>query len=37
VDELVAMIAGMRYFQAAERVLRAMSEALQLNTRPQGA
>jgi flagellar basal body rod protein FlgG len=36
VDELVAMIAGMRYFQSAERVLRAMSEALQLNTRPQG-
>jgi flagellar basal body rod protein FlgG len=37
VTEMVSMIAGMRHFQASQRALRALSESLQLSTRPQGA
>jgi flagellar basal body rod protein FlgG len=33
--ELVAMIRNSRYFDAAQRALRTLSEAVQLNTRPQ--
>lgn len=33
--EMVNMIRGARYFEAAQRVLRTISEAVQLNTRPQ--
>jgi flagellar basal body rod protein FlgG len=33
--EMVAMIKGTRYFEAAQRALRALSDAIQLNTRPQ--
>jgi len=33
--EMVAMIRGTRYFEAAQRALRALSEAVQLNTRAQ--
>lgn len=35
VDELVQMIVAMRHYEAAERALRAMSDAIQQNTRPQ--
>jgi flagellar basal body rod protein FlgG len=35
-NEMVAMIAGSRYFEAAQRALRALSDSIQLNTRPQG-
>jgi flagellar basal body rod protein FlgG len=35
VNEMVAMIAGMRQFEAAQRALRTISESVQLNTRPQ--
>jgi flagellar basal-body rod protein FlgF len=37
VNEMVAMIAGMRHFEAAQHALRTVSETMQLNTRPQGA
>jgi flagellar basal-body rod protein FlgF/flagellar basal-body rod protein FlgG len=33
--EMVSMIRGARYFEAAQRVLRTLSESIQLNTRPQ--
>jgi flagellar basal body rod protein FlgG len=33
--EMVNMIRGARYFEAAQRVLRTLSESVQLNTRPQ--
>lgn len=34
-EAMVGMIAGTRYYEATQRVLRAISDALQLNTRPQ--
>jgi flagellar basal-body rod protein FlgF len=34
-DAMVRMIIGARYYDAAQRSLRTMSESLQLNTRPQ--
>lgn len=37
VNELVTMIMTMRHHEAAQRALRAISEAVQQNTRPQGA
>lgn len=37
VNEMVSLIANMRHMEASQRVLRSISEALQLNTRPQGA
>jgi flagellar basal body rod protein FlgG len=33
--EMVNMIRGARYFEAAQRVLRTLAESVQLNTRPQ--
>jgi flagellar basal body rod protein FlgG len=36
VQEMINMMIGMRQYEAAERTLRAMSEAIALNTRPQG-
>jgi flagellar basal-body rod protein FlgF len=33
--EMVNMIRGARYFEAAQRVLRTLSDSVQLNTRPQ--
>src|SRR5207302_1520572 len=33
--ELVAMIRNSRYFEAAQRALRTLSESVQLNTKPQ--
>jgi flagellar basal-body rod protein FlgF len=33
-SEMVNMIRGARYFEAAQRVLRTLSESIQLNTRP---
>ncbi len=33
--EMVSMIRGSRYFEAAQRVLRTLSDSVQLNTRPQ--
>ena len=33
--EMVNMIRGARYFEAAQRVLRTLGEAVQMNTRPQ--
>ena len=33
---MVGMIAGSRYYEAAQRALRTISESVQLNTRPQG-
>jgi flagellar basal-body rod protein FlgF len=35
VNEMVSMIAGMRHFEAAQRALRALSDSIQMNTRPQ--
>lgn len=35
-DAMVRLIIGARYYDAAQRSLRTMSESLQLNTRPQG-
>lgn len=35
VDELVQMIAGMRHYEASQRALRAMSDAVEQDTRPQ--
>lgn len=35
-DAMVRLIIGSRYYDAAQRSLRAISESLQLNTRPQG-
>ncbi len=35
VDEMVQMIAGMRHYEAAERALRSLSDAIALNTNPQ--
>jgi flagellar basal-body rod protein FlgF len=32
---MVEMIAGSRYFEAAQRALRTLAESIQLNTRPQ--
>jgi flagellar basal body rod protein FlgG len=34
VNEMVAMITGMRHFESAQRAMRSLSEALQLDTRP---
>jgi flagellar basal body rod protein FlgG len=34
-DAMVRLIIGSRYYDAAQRALRSMSESLQLNTRPQ--
>lgn len=34
-DAMVKMIAGARYYEAAQRALRAIAESVQLNTRPQ--
>jgi flagellar basal body rod protein FlgG len=36
VEELVRMIAGLRYFEASQRALRTISEAVQQTTNPQG-
>ncbi|MDB5307472.1 MAG: flgG 2 [Gemmataceae bacterium] len=36
-DAMVQMMIGARYYEAAQRVLRTISESVQLNTRPQGA
>ena len=33
--ELVAMIRGSRYFEAAQHAMRTLAESMQLNTRPQ--
>jgi flagellar basal-body rod protein FlgF/flagellar basal-body rod protein FlgG len=33
---MVNMIAGTRYYEAAQRALRTIAESVQLNTRPQG-
>jgi flagellar basal-body rod protein FlgF/flagellar basal-body rod protein FlgG len=33
---MVGMIASNRYYDAAQRALRAIGESVQLNTRPQG-
>jgi flagellar basal body rod protein FlgG len=35
VNEMVSMITGMRYYEAAERALRALGEAVSQNTKPQ--
>jgi len=35
-NEMVQLMIGSRYFDAAQRVLRAIGESVQLNTRPQG-
>lgn len=35
VEEMIAMMLGMRQYEAAERSLRALNEAVALNTRPQ--
>ena len=35
VNEMVSMIAGMRHYEAAERALHALADAVQMNTRPQ--
>jgi flagellar basal body rod protein FlgG len=35
VDELVGMIAGMRQYEASQRALRAISDAIEQNTHPQ--
>jgi flagellar basal-body rod protein FlgF/flagellar basal-body rod protein FlgG len=35
-DAMVRLIIGSRYYDAAQRSLRTISESLQLNTRPQG-
>ena len=37
VTEMVNMIAGQRYYEAAQRAIRAISDALQQNTRGQGS
>lgn len=37
VNEMVNMISGLRHYEAAQRAVRALSDAVQLNTRPQGA
>jgi flagellar basal body rod protein FlgG len=34
-NEMVAMIRNSRYYEAAQRILRTISESVQLNTRPQ--
>lgn len=36
VQELISMIIGMRQYEAAERAMRTLNEAVGLNTRPQG-
>lgn len=35
-DAMVRLVIGSRYYDAAQRALRAISESVQLNTRPQG-
>jgi flagellar basal body rod protein FlgG len=37
VHEMVTMIGGLRHYEASQRALRAISDAVQLNTRPQNA
>ncbi|MFM8274387.1 MAG: flagellar basal body rod C-terminal domain-containing protein, partial [Gemmata sp.] len=36
-DAMVRLIIGSRYYDAAQRSLRAISESMQLNTRPQNS
>jgi flagellar basal body rod protein FlgG len=36
VNEMVSMMIGMRQYEAADRAIRSMGEAMALNTRPQG-
>ena len=36
VDELIRLMGGLRYFEAAQRALRSISEAVQQNTSPRG-
>lgn len=36
INEMVAMIAGMRHYEAADRMLKAISDAIQHNTSPTG-
>jgi flagellar basal-body rod protein FlgF len=36
VNEMVSMMTGMRHYEAAQRALRALGDAIALNTRPQG-
>ena len=36
VEELVAMLVGMRHYEASQRALRSISEAVAQNTNPQG-
>jgi flagellar basal-body rod protein FlgF len=36
VNEMVSMLAGMRHYEAAQRALRALGDAIAQNTRPQG-
>jgi flagellar basal body rod protein FlgG len=36
VEELIAMIAGMRHYESSQRALRSISEAVAQNTNPQG-
>ena len=36
-NEMVAMIAGMRQYEAAQRALRSLSETMQMSTKPQGS
>jgi flagellar basal-body rod protein FlgF len=36
VNEMVSMIAGMRHYEAAEKAMRALSDAVAHNTQPQG-
>jgi flagellar basal-body rod protein FlgF len=36
VQEMIAMMIGLRQYEAAERAMRALGEAVALNTRPQG-
>jgi flagellar basal-body rod protein FlgF len=35
-EAMVGMVAATRYYEAAQRAIRAISDSLQLNTRPQG-
>lgn len=36
VDEMVSMMLGMRQYEAAERAMRSLTDAISLNTKPQG-
>ncbi len=37
VNELVTMISGMRQYEAAQKAIHSLSDAVQQNTRPQGS